>query len=320
MDDEFEINDSNETNEGEVETYEEVETSNEVDSISVCDRKLLKIVSYMGGKMGLLNFIYGHFPKRHEGFIDVFAGSGAVSLNKEPSKLDVYNDFDKRMFNLFKVIQNEFKFEKFNRMINTSIYSRSEFYDCRKRLKENKYEDDVQKAYDTFVIFEMGFGGKPKTNAASFGYVISLGHRIPYAYFRNITRVEKIHNRMKTVIVENLDFRDIIKRYSCENNLFYCDPPYFKNDKKVEGYEIPFSENDHKELVDLIIEQSKKSLFLISGYNNEIYEKLMDNGFKKDTTKKIVSCKGITVQTKGEKTRDFAEETVWFNYDVMLQN
>jgi DNA adenine methylase len=47
----------------------------------------------------------------HKIYVEVFGGSGRVLLNKKPSKIEVWNDNDRRIANLFHVVV--FKFEEF---------------------------------------------------------------------------------------------------------------------------------------------------------------------------------------------------------------
>lgn len=40
--------------------------------------------------------------------------------------------------------------------------------------------------------------------------------------------LEDIHSRLTSVIIENLDYKDLIPRYDRPGTLFYCDPPYYE--------------------------------------------------------------------------------------------
>lgn len=71
-----------------------------------------------------------------------------------------------------------------------------------------------------------------------------------------------VQERLRRVIIENLDFEHLIKTYDRENALFYCDPPYFETEKY---YRARFQESDHKRLADVL--HSIKGRFLLS-YND----------------------------------------------------
>lgn len=61
------------------------------------------------------------------------------------------------------------------------------------------------------------------------------------------------------VIIENLDFRDILKRYDAKETFFYLDPPY-------EGTEAPYPGTwTHQDTEDLVAALDKlKGKFLLS--------------------------------------------------------
>ena len=38
--------------------------------------------------------------------------------------------------------------------------------------------------------------------------------------------IDSIYKRLMNVIIENLDYEELIRRYDCEDTFFFCDPPY----------------------------------------------------------------------------------------------
>jgi len=72
------------------------------------------MIPWVGGKCRLSPWIISHFPEDYtkRTYVEVFGGAGWVLFNKEPSKLDVYNDIRGDLVNLFKILRdnaNEFK-------------------------------------------------------------------------------------------------------------------------------------------------------------------------------------------------------------------
>ena len=67
-------------------------------------------LAWMGGKSLLANWILEHFPD-HRTYIEPYGGMANVLLKKEPSEIEVYNDLDARLVNLFEsfVIQRSLK-------------------------------------------------------------------------------------------------------------------------------------------------------------------------------------------------------------------
>lgn len=50
-----------------------------------------KLFAYPGGKWPIRNQIVGAFPK-HKTYVDVFGGSAAILLTKEPSRGEMFNE------------------------------------------------------------------------------------------------------------------------------------------------------------------------------------------------------------------------------------
>lgn len=63
-------------------------------------------ITRIGNKSHLLPIIYAVFPKEYGRYIEIFGGSGAVMLGREPCKFEVYNDIDGELVNLFRTVRN----------------------------------------------------------------------------------------------------------------------------------------------------------------------------------------------------------------------
>jgi len=71
---------------------------------------MLSFFPYIGGKYYMLSTLLKLIPK-HRIYLELFGGSAKLLLNKEPSKIEVYNDYSKQIANLFYVAT--FKFDEF---------------------------------------------------------------------------------------------------------------------------------------------------------------------------------------------------------------
>jgi DNA adenine methylase len=88
--------------------------------------------------------------------------------------------------------------------------------------------------------------------------------------------------RFRRVVIENLDFRDVIKKYDSSNTLFYCDPPYLRTGSELERHTASeyyfgnFEYRDWYELADLLNHISGKAM--VSSY----YFRELEDMFPKD--------------------------------------
>jgi site-specific DNA-adenine methylase len=61
---------------------------------------------YMGSKWLLAPTILAHIPP-HQVYVEVFGGSASVLLQKDPSRLEVFNDLDQELVNFFRVLREQ---------------------------------------------------------------------------------------------------------------------------------------------------------------------------------------------------------------------
>jgi DNA adenine methylase len=156
----------------------------------------------------------------HHTYCEVFAGAGWVFFRKEPSRYEVINDLDGELVAFFRVIQNHL--EEFLRQFRFLLSSR-EWFDDFKRQQEAGGLTDIQKAARYYYLQRQCFGGKVK--GRSFGGGPGTFPRI------NLLRMEEelssVHLRLARVMIENLDWKEFVRRYDKPDTFFYLDPPYF---------------------------------------------------------------------------------------------
>ena len=89
---------------------------------------------------------------------------------------------------------------------------------------------DVIRAHRFYYLIMAGWGGEldyPRfqTSISDGGH----GNRLIGALKRLRERLEPIHTRLRTVIIENLSWEQCIDRYDREKTFMYIDPPYPQN-------------------------------------------------------------------------------------------
>ena len=253
------------------------------------------------------------FPPHHT-YVEPFGGGASVILAKPPSPVEVYNDIDSGLVNLFRVLRDPKQFQEFYRKVSLTPYSREEHRFCLETWEN--CEDPVEKAYRFFILVRQGFSGKIGTGW-SFSVTTSI-HKMARAtasYLSAIEMLPEISARLLQVQIENKDFREIFAIYDTPRTLFYCDPPYVQSarkDKKVYRYEM--SDDDHKELLDILL--GIKGLAVVSGYDNPLYKVLDEAGWERYEFETVCFALGRTrwtgVQGKGAALRLAPRtEVVW---------
>jgi DNA adenine methylase len=196
----------------------------------------------MGGKYKLARRIVPQIPE-HTCYCEPFAGAAWVLFYKEPSKVEVLNDINADVANLYRVLQ--WHPEEFLRQFRWALVSREEF---RRQLKlPAESLTDIHRAVRFFYLHRTGFGGNLKS--PSFGTSASVPPKL------NLLRIEEelsaAHVRLSGAFIENLPYADLIKRYDRPDTFFYIDPPYWGvEDTYGEGV---FERKDFSELADLLM-------------------------------------------------------------------
>jgi DNA adenine methylase len=193
------------------------------------------IIPWMGGKRRLADRIIPLFPS-HECYVEVFCGGAALYfLRPFPAKTEVINDINGELVNLYRCVQHHL--EEFVRQFKWALTSRQVF----KWLQDAKPDGmtDIQRAARFYYLQQHAFGGK--VDGQTFG-TATTGPAI------NLCRIEEnlsaAHLRLAGTYVENLSWRDCVKRYDRTHTFFYMDPPYWQ----TEGYGVPFEFCEYEEM------------------------------------------------------------------------
>lgn len=257
---------------------------------------------YQGSKVSHLDILIPMIPD-HECFIEVFGGSGSLLLNKDPSDYEIYNDFDEYVWNFFKVLRD--KPRELIKKLELTPYSRKE-YKYNVNSKADKRLSAVEKARRWYMVQAISFSGRYGAGIRSVNFKDSFVN-FPKRFSDRCRYLEVFARRLSDVMIENLSFEKLIEKYDKEASFFYLDPPYLgatKNDSTV--YDEELTEEQHELLVDCLVNLKGKGL--LSCYDHEIYDRLLDNGWKKSSYHKMTTMDRNDIRDR--------EETIYFNYKL----
>lgn len=261
-------------------------------------------VKYFGGKTYLLDWIYSYFPDDFDCLVDVFGGGGWIMVNIKgieeargrKVKVKVFNDKDDLVVNFFMVLRD--KKDELKKRLTYLPFSRSLREKYLKMFREGSVEDDIDKAVMWLYLLRTGFNGALE---GGFGASALKNHAL---YFKNFVDIwiDKIADVFREVVIENLDFRDVIKKYDRPFTFFYLDPPY--NDTY---YRIKFTRDDLRDLINLV--KGVKGKVMMSYWNDsEVLDAFKDWYIvKKEFSNRASGVKG------GEK-RTSRVEVLIMNY------
>jgi DNA adenine methylase len=197
------------------------------------------IIPWLGGKRRLADKLIPLFPP-HDCYVEAFAGGAALFfLRLIPAAVEVLNDINGELVNLYHVVQNHL--EEFVRQFKWALSLRQIF-----KWEQDKRPEtltDIQRAARFFYLQQHAFGGK--VQGQSFG-TATTGPAI------NLCRIEEnlsaAHLRLAGTYIENLPWHQVIERYDRPHTFTYCDPPYWD----TEGYGVDFPIEEYERLAALM--------------------------------------------------------------------
>lgn len=211
----------------------------------------------MGGKSKLRAEIISLMP-RHQTYIELFGGAGWVLFAKPSSQIEVFNDIDRGLINLYMAIRDNVQL--FYETLKQYPISQDLFKEISERYTnsghgENIKDVNVLLACDTYYLIMNSFNGM----MASPSFSMSKARKSNYSKFFK-TDWPVISERLKEVVITAEDFSTIIKKYDDKNSFFYIDAPYTMATDNQHYYHKSFSENDHQRLAEQLSSISGKFL------------------------------------------------------------
>ena len=190
-------------------------------------------IGWIGGKSHLKNHIIPLIPKDCDRYIEVCGGAGWVLFGKDKIKgqMEVFNDIDGDLINLYKQIKNNC----------SNLQKEVDWIQSRELFKTYRYEiengiplTDLQRAARYLYLIKCSFG----SNRNSFATATKRIHNI-------IDELPIYKERLKEVIIENRDFENLIKTYDRPSAVFYIDPPYVASEGYYNKKYVSFGMDDH---------------------------------------------------------------------------
>lgn len=257
---------------------------------------------YYGAKVRIASQIIDSLPP-HNAWVEAFCGSAALTLAKIPAPIEVINDLDDQIINLFEQLRNNSS--ELIRVISLTPYARKEYLLSKEKIEELS---PLERARRFLVSTMMTVNGAVGESQAGFSYSQSYSRDNKEArvnrWYNLPERLELVVERLKSVRIESKDARELLEMYSNKPaTLFYMDPPYLM--ERSHKYKYDTDEEFHIELLEL--SNQAKCMMLISCYDNDLYNEMLSS--KNGWTKTIIHTN--TADTSGKKYQ--RQEILWKN-------
>ncbi len=260
-------------------------------------------IRWVGGKSRLRKHIIPLIPD-HTCYLEPFAGGAWVSFGKKSSPVEVLNDIDQELINFFRILKHQP--EELIQSFEWELASRAEFEQLANL--DPTTLSDLEQAHRFYYIIMAGWGGE--LNYPRFQTSISdggHGNRLIGALKHLQKRLQPVHERLRTVIIENLSWEQCIDRYDRPKTFMYLDPPYPKN-----GCNYKYNMQDWEEHKQLAIRLAQtKCKWILSSYDVPEMHQMYD-GYN---IIPIQSYSGMNTKKNGSE-RTLNREVLIANFDT----
>ncbi|SFU31732.1 DNA adenine methylase [Paenacidovorax caeni] len=208
-------------------------------------------LAWLGGKSRLADRIIERMPDRQT-YCEVFAGAAWVLFKKPESKVEIINDINSELTNLYRCVK--YHLGELVAQFRWMLVSRDEFDRFLKTPADTL--TDIQRAARFFYLAKSSFGAR--IVRPTYGISATGAPRL------NLLRIEEdlseAHLRLARVFIENKPYDQVIQRFDKPGTLFYVDPPYW--DCEGDYGEGLFSREDFGRLAGLL--DGLKGRFILS--------------------------------------------------------
>ena len=266
---------------------------------------------WVGGKSRLRKYIVPMIPP-HSCYVEPFAGAAWVLFGKPLSDVEVLNDIDQELVTFFRVVRDQP--EELLASFEWELVSRAEFE--RLAISDTATLGEIERAHRFYYLVMAGWGGEAayprfQTSKRDGGH----GNRLVGALKTLRQRLEPIHERLRTVIIENLDWRECIKRYDDRETVMYVDPPYLRN--RVNYKFNMRGEQDHHDLADTL--KNSQSHWILSSYDTTEIRELFHE-YKITPVRSSSGMQTGQAERQDGKNRTTNEEILVTNFVPPLQD
>ena len=284
-------------------TVDGIDRAEKINSGKFIFQKVNAPFGYFGSKSKIALQLCRTLPP-HYCWVEAFCGSAALTLNKAPAAIEVINDINGEIVNVFKQLRDNH--QEICRLVYQTPYARQELERARTVAKE---DNEVERARKFLVQSMMAINGVFGQDRGGFSYSQSYSRNGRDArvnrWYNLPERLGQVVERLRGIRIENKEAIELLEMFLRRPaTLVYLDPPYLG--RRTQGYTYDANEKAyHIEL--LKIANKAKCMIFISGYENELYSKLLteQKGWKRKT---------IDTITKDNNGKSYSrKEVVWVN-------
>lgn len=184
------------------------------------------VLRWFGGKHFLSYELIPLIPEHHC-WADVFGGGAHMTVAKKRSRVEVFNDMDEELINFLMVLRSQ-KSELIS-SLSTLPTSRNLFEHWQ---REPLPSDSFERAVRWFYLLRQCI---IPANGVKSGWRSGKIKNTANDYQNAVSKLHEFEKRFSRVMIECLDYKELIKRYDAEGTFFFIDPPYKNREHYYKG-------------------------------------------------------------------------------------
>lgn len=270
-------------------------------------------LKWHGGKHYLAKRIVAMMPP-HDRYLEAFAGGLSVLFAKPCEGIAEFaNDTNGELVNFWRVMSNEFHFNRLQRWLQFTPLSEEVFEDVaggEPFVAPKGAQSCELKALWFFIRLRQSRQGLGKDYCTPTSRTRRGMNEQVSAWLSAIDGLPEVHERLRRVEVWNRPATKAIKRLDSPTTLVYADPPYVHSTRSTVGEHggCEMTDADHVELLHTLA--SMRGRFLLSGYQCELYDEFASQqGWKRVDF-------DVPNNASGAKVKQRKTESIWANFDI----
>jgi DNA adenine methylase len=232
------------------------------------------VLKYPGGKWRVAEWIISHFPE-HAVYLEPYFGSGAIFFNKEPTRVELINDLDQNVVNLFQIIREQP--HEFATMISLTPWALDEYHRCQQQLRA-PFDWDCATDHArlerarVFVTANAQMFGRKNATARSGWRHRTIASQSPTVTWHKLPeRILAAAERLAVAQITREPAAQLIRACNSSDVLIYADPPYLgetRGHSKLYDHEMKGAE-EHLDLLNAL--EAHRGPVVLSGYDSSLY-------------------------------------------------
>jgi DNA adenine methylase len=281
--------------------------------------RIMAPVWWYGGKGHLAKKLLPLIPQGRI-YVEPYAGAASVLFHRQPAPVEVLNDLNRDLVNLFRHLQDPECFAALQHRLTWTLYSLEEFRLALEILQDSE-STAADRAWAFFVTQNQGFGGLAKSEG-NWGRVFVSDRNMAGTTNKWRGRLKLLpwwHERLSRVQLDCRDALEIVRYWDSPDTVFYLDPPYV-HETRVLGrcnvYQHEVDDAHHRDLVGVLLAIQGQAV--LSAYEHPLYEPLLSAGWRLHRIETACHAAGRTrgsgLQGKGAAKREVPRtEAVYVN-------